>query len=124
SEVTCGNVAPWSNEAATTGYHSAPLLIMKTAYTVPFGATVSAGSQELRLDPVDPGTDLGASNVLPPSVERANAIPRHPIHRSYTYPSLLSTASSTSAFCPEQDALISATGEMLYVAVPAADADA
>jgi hypothetical protein len=30
----------------------------------------------------------------------------------------------TSAFCPEHEALMSATGEMLYVAAMAADAEA
>src|SRR5438309_3725315 len=33
-EVTCGNVTPWSNDAATTGYHCPPLASMNAAYTV------------------------------------------------------------------------------------------
>ena len=51
SELTCGNVTPWSNEAATTGYHCAPFAIMKAAYTVPFGATVTAGSHVFVFEP-------------------------------------------------------------------------
>ena len=55
---------------------------MKTAYTVPSGATVTAGSQVLRFEPIEPGTEIGLLKVSPPSVERANAIPLQPIHVS------------------------------------------
>src|SRR4051794_27238046 len=82
SDAVCGNVNPWSNDAATIGYHCAPLAIMNTAYTVPSGATVTAGSQALRFEPIDPGTEIGLLKLRPPSVERANAIPLHPIHVS------------------------------------------
>ena len=30
-DVTCENVAPWSNDAATTGYHWLDFAIMKAA---------------------------------------------------------------------------------------------
>ena len=81
-DETCGNVTPWSNEAATIGYHWLPFAIMKAAYTVPSGATVTAGSQTFTFEPTEPGTEIGVSKVRPPSVERANAIPRQPIHVS------------------------------------------
>src|SRR6266849_2004572 len=98
SEATCGKVAPWSNEVATTGYHCAPLAIIKAAYTVPSGPTVTAGSHALTLDPLAPGSDIGAPKFRPPSVERANPMPEQPIQSSYTYPTLESAADSTSAF--------------------------
>src|SRR5580704_3707209 len=107
---TCGKVAPWSKEAATTGYHWPPLARMKDANTVPSGATATAGSQTLPAGPAEPGTRIGVLKVLPPSADRANAMPRQPIHTSYTYPSRASTACSTSAFWPGQDALTSLTG--------------
>ena len=82
-ELACGNVTPWSNEAATIGYHWLPFAIMNAAYTVPSGATVTAGSHALTFEPIEPGSDVGVSKVAPPSVERANAIPLHPIQLSY-----------------------------------------
>jgi hypothetical protein len=55
---------------------------MNTAYTVPSGATATAGSQEFTFEPTEPGTEIGLAKLRPPSVERANAIPLHPIHIS------------------------------------------
>jgi hypothetical protein len=55
---------------------------MNAAYTVPFGATVTAGSHEFVEDPPEPGTEIGASKWTPPSVERAKAIPLQPIQIS------------------------------------------
>jgi hypothetical protein len=57
---------------------------MNEAYTVPSGATATAGSQVLTFDPTVPGKSTGAPQVRPPSVDRARAIPLQPIHSSYT----------------------------------------
>src|SRR5580765_5770501 len=82
SDATCGKVMPWSNDVATTGYQLLDLAIMNAAYTVPSGATVTAGSHVFTFEPTDPGTEIGVLKVRPPSVDRAKAIPRHPIHSS------------------------------------------
>jgi len=52
---------------------------MNAAYTVPSGATVTAGSQA----PADPGSTTGLPKCRPPSAEAANPILfRQPIHSS------------------------------------------
>ena len=82
SELTWGKVTPWSKEAATTGYQSVPLASMKAAYTVPSGATATAGSQELTFEPTEPGKEIGAWKLRPPSTERPKPIPLQPIQVS------------------------------------------
>src|SRR5579864_7233215 len=80
---------------------------MYDAYTVPLGATVTAGSQTFPFDPTVPGRDIGVPKWRPPSVDRANAIPVQPIQSAYTYCKDGSTACSTSAFCPAHEPLMS-----------------
>ena len=55
---------------------------MNAAYTVPSGATATAGSHVLTFEPTEPGRVTGVPKVRPPSVDRANAIPLQPIHSS------------------------------------------
>ena len=117
---TWANVEPWSKEAATTGYHWLAFAIMKAAYTVPSGPTATAGSHAFTFEPRDSGTWRGVSNVNPPSVDRANAIPWQPIQVSYTYPSAASTACSTSAFCPESHAWLTSAIGLSVKATPEA----
>ena len=38
---------------------------MNAAYTVPLGATATAGSQTFRFEPIVPGSEMGASKVRP-----------------------------------------------------------
>src|SRR5215472_17586354 len=68
---------------------------MKDTYTVPSGATATAGSQP----PLEPGMMSGARHVLPPSADLAKPMRRAPgdwqIQAAYT--SWRQLASSTSA---------------------------
>src|SRR5438874_12620078 len=92
---------------------------MNAAYTVPSGATATAGSHAFTFEPTDSGTEVGVSKLAPRLTERANAIPLHPIQVSYTYPRVGCTACPTSAFWPEHEELMSVIGTTAYVAASA-----
>jgi len=65
-----GKVLPWSLETSTTGNVWPAAERMNETYTVPSGATATAGSQA----PDEPGMAMGSLHVVPPSADLAKAM--------------------------------------------------
>jgi hypothetical protein len=65
-----GKVLPWSRETSTTGNEWLSAERMNETYTVPSGATATAGSQA----PGEPGITMGSLHVVPPSADLAKAM--------------------------------------------------
>ena len=69
-----GKVLPSSRETSTTGKNCLALVRMNETYTVPSGATATAGSQA----PAEPGMTMGSLHVVPPSADLAKPMRGRP----------------------------------------------